>query len=172
MAYIQPVERELDDESYELMMVSHAVGANANNYWTDIQLVQYLIGWIYDFASRGVGEWKQKMTDSELQSLPDPNTDFKALSRTAALIRRFQEDSGKQGIRLYADGRVDPAIGWRASISNTPYTIIIANDFFESAVWDGEGSDPVDYLLNDFFAPDTLKGQLIRSRSEDRIPMV
>jgi hypothetical protein len=170
MAYLQPVERE--DESYELMMVSHAVGANANNYWTDIQLVQYLIGWVYDSASRGVGDWKQKMTPSELQSLPDPNTDFKALSRTAALIKRFQEDSTKQGIRLYADGRVDPALGWRSSISSTPYTIIIANDFFESAIWEGEGSDPVDYLLNDFFAPDTLKGQLIKSRSEDRIPMV
>jgi hypothetical protein len=112
------------------------------------------------------------MSASELQSLPDPNTDFKALSKTAALIKRFQEDSAKQGIRLYPDGRVDPAIGWRSSISNTPYTIIIANDFFESAVWEGEGSDPVDYLLNDFFAPDALKGQLIASRSEDRIPMV
>ena len=172
MAYIQPVERELDDESYELMMVSHAVGANASNYWTDIQLVQYLIGWIYDFASRGVGDWKQKMSESELQSLPDPNTDFKALSRTATLIKRFQTDSGKQGIPLYADGRVDPANGWRASISNTPYTIIIANDFFESAVWEGEGSDPVDYVLNDFFAPATLKAQLIKTRGENRVPMV
>jgi hypothetical protein len=154
------------------MLVSHAVGANASNFWTDIQLVQYLIGWIYDFASRGIGDWKQKMTDSELQSLPDPNTDFKALSRTAALIKRFQEDSVKQGIRLHADGRVDPAIGWRSSISNTPYTIIVANDFFESAIWESEGGDAVDHLLNDFFAPDTLKGQLIKSRAEDRIPMV
>lgn len=172
MAYIQPVEPSLD-EPFELMLVSHSVGANASNYWTDIQLVQLLIGWIYDYASRGVGDWKQKMTAAELQALPDPNTEFKALSKTSTLIKRFQTDAAKQGIFLYPDGRVDPMNSWRSSISNTPYTIYIANDFFESAIRNGEGvNDPVQWLLDDFFTPETLKGQLMKSREEDRVPMV
>lgn len=167
MAYVQSAV-DGDGGDYDFMLISDSVGANAANWWTDIQLVQYLIGNVYDYAAKGAGNWQVKLSESELGAFPDPNKDYKALRRTAALIKRFQEDCVKQGIAVYPDGRVDRARTAKSSITKSPYTILVANMYFESAIWYGEQSDdPVEWALNDWFMPDMLKGQLRKSMENE-----
>lgn len=161
MAFIQIVTNSEGNE-FESFMVSDSVGANAANWWTDIQLVQYLIGFIYIYSSKGGCMWKQTMTSAELANLPNPHTDFKRLSKTADLIRRFQTDAMKQGDRVFVDGRIDRALGLTSSLSKTSYAILLANDYFGDCISVTQGrEDYVQWSMNeDPDMPDMLKGQL------------
>jgi hypothetical protein len=160
MFYTDPEEASFSNE--DVFMVTDAVGEIARNWWTDIQLVQYLIGSIYIYANEDAGDWKQKMTSGELKNLPDPNKDFKRLKKTADLIRRFQQDCHKESQKVLIDGRIDRARMAISSKSNTPYTILIANDYFGSAVQASQGVDDWQkWALNDDpDMPKLLKAEL------------
>jgi hypothetical protein len=159
-------EKETPDD---ILMVTHAVGANAANFHSDIQLAQYMIGKIYLFKNEGAGEWGRPMTPSELANLPNPFTDFKALKKTTELIRRFQQDCVKQGLTVFVDGRIDRAFATTSSISKTQYTILIANFFLESAISDSQGTDDfITFVENDTDLPDLVKGELKASDPEPK----
>ncbi len=161
MAFIQRMQLAEDEDESDLLMVSHSVGANAANWWTDIQLVQYLIGSIYFFAEDGAGDWSEKMTKKELDNLPDPNKEYKSLTKTANLIRRFQTDSVKQGAKVYVDGVIDRAKSVKSSISKTYYTILLMNYYFSSAVNASQITDNwIQWTLDDPELPKLLKAQL------------
>lgn len=150
MALITQVLIPPATEPSDVLMVTDAVGANAANWWTDIQLVQYMIGSIYIYKSAGAGEWNQTMSEAELNALPDPHKDFKALKRTRDLIKRFQDDAVKQGIPVHADGRIDRAYTVKSSITSTPYTILVANYYMQSAVTESQGVENwIGWVVND-----------------------
>jgi hypothetical protein len=160
MAFIQRIQFSEELEG-DVFMVTDSVGANGANWWTDIQLVQYLIGSIYIFANDGGCEWSQLMTQAEINNLPDPHVEFKSLTKTTNLIKRFQDDAIKQGEKVFADGRVDRAKGLTSSISKTHYTILVANYYFSNAVITTQGAeDPIQWALDDPDMPTMLKGQL------------
>lgn len=161
MAFIQTVQFS-EESTEDIMMVSDSVGANAANWWTDIQLAQYMIGLIYIFGQEGGTLWTRSMTEAEIKQLPDPNVDFKKLSKTAALIKRFQDDVNLQGeATVYADGRIDRARGLVSSITGTHYTILIANYYFSDVIKNTQGAESaLDWALNDADMPAMLKGQL------------
>lgn len=163
MAFIKRYVVE-DEYNLEFLLVSYSVGASSANWWTDIQLVQYLISYIYSFADfNGATEWQQKMSKNELDNLPNPNNDFKKLSKTTALIKRFQEDTNVQGkFKVYPDGRIDRTNGDLSSITKTTYTIDAANYYFDQLVRNTLGVDnSVEWALKDTYMPTMLKGQLL-----------
>jgi hypothetical protein len=166
MALVTTISFSEEDEASQILMVSYAVGANAANWWTDIQLIQYMIGSIYFYCADGQGEWKQSMSRGELAALPDPQKDFKALKRTADLISRFQRDAAKQGIVAHVDGRVDPTKVTTSSRTKTPYTILIANYFLSSALKQlhGEEVDWIEMVMFDQDLPVQVQAQLYASR--------
>jgi hypothetical protein len=158
------IERlEFGESSEEIFMVSDSVGANAANWWTDIQLMQYLIGSIYIYANDGGTDWAFTMSQDEINNLPDPNKDFKKLNRTAELIQRFQVEVNLQGkFTVFADGRADRARGLKSSVSNTYYTIHVANHYFASVITTTQGAENWQgWALNDPDMPAMLKGQLL-----------
>jgi len=134
--------------------ISHSVGANAANYWSDIQLVQLLIRGIYIHALQAsTGEWgivaKRREASGELRDLPDPNKDFKALTKTAKWISNFQTDC-----RLRVNERVERQFGINSTIW---YLNINYKDTLEPLgieFWN-------DYLLGDPTMPNILRNQLL-----------
>ncbi len=76
MAYIKR------DSFGEELMVSASVGANAANCWTDIQLVQYMLLYIYILSSGG----GTSLNVSDFPSLLNPHLDFKKLLWLLILI--------------------------------------------------------------------------------------
>lgn len=148
---------------YERFNVSHAAGAGAANYWTDIMLVQYLISQIYLLAWDGSTGFDPRLSESEFNDLPDPKKDFKNLKKTERWIRRFQKDAGETGYTLVVDGRVDRARGLTSAM--TLYTMQGLNDFGERmfrAKRDVQG-EWIPVALNDPAMPPMLRGQLVAS---------
>lgn len=168
MAKTQMIQFSEEEDPTEVLMVSHAVGKNAANYWTDIQLVQYMIGKIYFFKRDEKGDWKHPMTAGELAALPNPAVDFKALDRTTKLIARFQSDAKKE-LPVTVDGRVDPAVTAIASITKTAYTILVANFYLQSAMEAvfGTGTDWIGAVLSDDDLPPGCRAQIAASRASE-----
>ena len=166
MALIVKIGYGEEGETSQTLMVSFAVGAKAQNWWTDIQLVQYMIGSIYIYADEGKGEWKQRMSKADLAALPDPQRDYKALTRTSQLISRFQRDCGKQGMAAHVDGRIDRASAWTTSRTKTPYAILLANYFLSDAIKQEQGEDVdwIESVMYDPGLPVLVQAQLYASR--------
>lgn len=144
-----------------LFYVTHAVGANADNWWTDIMLVQYFIRNIYQLNGDGsLNIWQMTAaTRSELGDLPDPHKDFKNLKKTTKWIRNFQID----GILLnssstIADGRVDPAFGlWDGAVL---YTIHRLNLVFRNSLANAGIEDWYPWTMGDPGLPTLVKAEL------------
>lgn len=166
MAFIQ--QPGADVENYYVFNVSHAVGANAANWWTDIMFVQYFVCYIYSLGNAGNG-WNVELSTDELIDLPDPNVDFKNLKKTTRWIQRFQSDVVKQGGKLHIDGRVDRSRGLLTPRTQSFFTIIDLNLNFSGIVGESKQvEDPLAFALGDVFMPNLLKGELITSDINSR----
>ncbi len=167
MAFIEPIKGESRNFSLDngVFNISNAVGANAANYWSDIQLIQYLIHIIYDFNKKtGVENWDMwnwKITEEtrkDLADLPDPNKDFKALTKTAKWIRHFQEDGKLNGLSISVTSRVER--GRYRKEAEFYETIYALNYMFKTSLMRVGVNDWTGYLFTDSFAPSLMKEQL------------
>ncbi len=161
MAIIEKLQ--FDNGSKKIFNIGHPVGAGSANWWTDIQLVQYFIFYIYSLNNNGSStNWKATpLTAQEWQDLPNPNVDFKALAKTQRWIRRFQSDGVKKGTPIKIDGRVDLIRGVHPTRSMKNYTIHVLNWTFETALKQWQGiNNYVEWALNDTNMPQMLKSQL------------
>lgn len=162
MAFIERLHFD-NPSNRRIFNVSESVGAQAANWWTDIQLVQYFIFYIYSVCnSGGSNKWNTNpLKSEEWGDLPNPNVDFKALKKTERWIRRFQDDGIQKGIKITSDGRVDLIKGIHSTKSGNNYTIHVLNWTFESVMRDWQGvNDYIDWALKDPNMPQMLKGQL------------
>lgn len=139
--------------------VSFPVGANADNWWTDIMLVQYFIRIIYLLNTSAGSSWKlSKVSLSELGNLPDPHKDFKALTKTAKWIRFFQIDATlENGYPMIANGRVEKG---KTGSSDFSRPIYLLNMVYKVSLMDFGIDDWHNYALNDASMPEMLKTQL------------
>jgi hypothetical protein len=146
-----------------MFLVTYAVGQNANNWWTDIMLVQYFIRNIYQINSREGGSNVWSMTSvsrNEIYDLPDPHKDFRNLKKTAKWIRYFQADATLlNGIPMINDGRVD-AYSIVAAGGTTVYAIHLLNIVFQFSCQNVGLEDWETYVLGDPALPDMARGQL------------
>lgn len=161
MAFLQHL-LNYEPEFYlpNIFNVSHSVGENAANYWTDIQLVQLFIKGIYVHALQAPGGgWgmvaKRRDASGDFRDLPDPNKDFKALTKTAKWIRNFQTDMNEvNGYRVPVNGRAERSFGLNSTIwdLNLVYRDTLKPLGIE--IWD-------DYFLSDPAMPNILRTQLL-----------
>ena len=144
--------------------VSHAVGQNAANWWTDIMLVQYFIRNIYQVNGRdgAVNIWQMTEVSREgLTDLPDPHTDYKALAKTAKWIKNFQIDAIlMNSFSLHADGRVDPGVGGGLLSTGDLYTIYVMNQTYQNSLANIGIDDWYGWAMGDPGLPQSVKAQL------------
>jgi hypothetical protein len=144
--------------------VSHPVGDNAANYWTDIMLVQYFIRTIYFLNNNGGKSWVLSPTSkNDIKDLPDPHKDFKALQKTAKWIRYFQIDGTLHNrTPMMASGRVEPMT---QLVGPTLQPIACLNMVYRNSL--GElGFDWKKYSMEDASMPQMLRTQLKRNLRE------
>lgn len=169
MAFVQHLLND-DPKFYlpNIFCVSHSVGENAANYWTDIQLVQLFIKGIYIHALQTPsGGWggvaKRRESSGDFRDLPDPNKDFKALTKTARWIRNFQTDLNEvTGYRVPVNGRVERSFGLNPTIWDLNLVYKDTLQPLGVEFWD-------DYFLVDPAMPSALRNQLI-SNNEGKLP--
>lgn len=151
-------------EGQEIFNVSHAVGAGAPNFWTDIMLVQTFIQFIYGgyYATGSIFD----LTNNEFDDLPDPNKDFKNLKKTMKWIRRYQRDCSKNSqIQIVQDGRVDRMAGFYTPKTKSIYTILYLNWHFGDVRESADGNiNWQDSFLENGNIPALLRGEIKASR--------
>jgi hypothetical protein len=152
-----------DKRHFVYFNVSHSVGDNANNYWTDIMLVQYFIRFVYLLNDNGGGFWTlSPTTKNDMKDLPDPHKDFKALSKTAKWIRYFQIDGTLHNAHpMVANGRVEPM----SDPTLAQQTIGELNGLYQAEL-SKMGFDWKKYAMEDAGMPQMLKTQLKRNLLE------
>lgn len=154
---------------YVYYNVSHPVGDNAQNYWTDIMLVQYFIRTIYLLNSNGGNYWTISPTSrNDIKDLPDPHRDFKALRKTAKWIKYFQIDGTLHnfGCAMIANGRVEPLKRGYANATGMHQPIFMLNMIYRNSLSELGISDWKKYSMSDASMPATLKTQLRRNLLE------
>lgn len=145
--------------------VSHTVGDNAANYWTDIMLVQYFIRVIYLMNNNGAHAWTLSPTSkNDMGDLPDPHKDFKALFKTAKWIKYFQIDGTlHNGTPMIANGRVEPRT--EKSTPGMIQPINMLNIIYRNSLY-STGIDWKKYAMEDASMPSVLRTQLKRNLLE------
>jgi|SRR6266567_3782858 len=165
MARLQVAKWTEEDET-QFFNLSHTVGKNASNYWTDIQVVQYFIMTIYMQAS-GAGVWRTPIGASDRSDLPFPSRDYKDLKKTERWIRKFQSDAiSGNGDNLVVDGLVAPAPQLKSRLTGRLYCITMLNEYFRITLGELGILDPYSFALaDDPLFPPLAKGELIASFS-------
>lgn len=151
-------------QDVELLNVTRSVGASGANFWTDIMLVQSLIGGIYSYNyARGNA---YSVSKQELKDLPDPNTDYRNSKKTEKWVRKFQNDASKSvGRSIVKDGRVDRLVGASTPITHSIYTIALLNNVYGATMETVFGvEDWQDDLLSDGNYPALMRGEILASR--------
>jgi hypothetical protein len=158
MAFIERLHFDVGSD-VEIFNVSHAVGAGAANFWTDIMLVQYFLKWIYLFNLIDGSRLFIGLTPDLVADLPDPNKDFKSLRKTEKWIRLYQQDVLSSGGKVSLDGRVDRAKGFISSLG-VGYSIHLMNQHYQFFVGNRGISNWQQWALSDPSMPEMLRGQL------------
>jgi hypothetical protein len=155
---------------YVYYNVSHPVGDNAQNYWTDIMLVQYFIRTIYQLNSNGGRCWTISPTSrNDIKDLPDPHRDFKALQKTAKWIKYFQIDGTLHNLDcgMTANGRVEPINRWYSRTTGMHQPVWMLNMIYRNSLSQFGVDDWRKYAMNDASMPATLKSQLKERLNEN-----
>ena len=147
--------------------VSRPVGSNADNFWSDIMLVQYLIHIIYDINKITGKDWSMTAaTRADLDDLPDPNKDFKALTKTAKWIKHFQTDGVlMNSMPIIATGRVER--GHYKKDDEFDKTIYALNFIFKRSAISIGHKDWTGFALDDKFLPHLLRAQLVSNVQQE-----
>jgi hypothetical protein len=164
MAFIEPITGQSKSFSGDngVFNISNSVGEIAANYWSDIQLVQYFIRRIYTINKLGKNNFIWRMTEAtrnDLDNLPNPNKDFKDLTKTEKWIRHFQIDGTLANMfPMMATGRIQRGKYKNEAEFSEP--IYILNLIFKRSLKAHGITDWTGFIFQDSFVPSLLKEQL------------
>lgn len=164
MAYLgESIDNDGNTDTY--FLIDHAVGKNVANWWSDIQVVQYLIRRIYmlNYGESNAGCWNvSEVTKNDMADLPYPPTDFRNLKKTTKWIEYFQADALLYNGFLISNDGVVNAISYKQFGGRKPYTIYLLNVVLQESFKSIHAANYADYILQDPVLGNFARAQLTR----------
>lgn len=151
MAYLG-ISENTDGTTDTYFLITHAVGKNTPNWWSDIQVVQYLIRSIYqlNYGEGNTGCWNvSEVTKNDIYDLPYPPTDYRNLKKTIKWIEYFQADALFYNNFLVLNNGIVEAAGPRLFGGMKPYTIYLLNVVLQQSYKSINFDNYAKYILGD-----------------------